>query len=189
MDIIKRFQQLDRQYLTEAPAGNPATAIETPPEELQTADPAQMAADPNAQQVPTDQYSQTGDYQYSDPALAGAAQDPNSMLAPAQGAVQDLYTASELGRVYELNRVYFRMITLDNILKVNAYPELQKIAKMVEDAMKIFKLVVENISIFRDKLDEIIIAYYKFIERCFLVLEYHSRKLDKDKSKKDKKKK
>jgi hypothetical protein len=113
-------------------------------------------------------------------AMGAAGMDPN-MAPPA--------TPEEVGRMYETKKLYYRLKTLQGILSSNTDPELIELKKVVDEAMEIFQLVVDNIGLYKDKIDEFIIYYYKFVYRLVKILDKHYQTKFSEKKNKNKEQK
>jgi hypothetical protein len=94
-----------------------------------------------------------------------------------------------IGRLYELNKIYFNLKTLDNFLLRLHDTEILKLRELVDEAIDIFKITVDNLQLYKGEIDNIIIAYYKFIKRLMLIIEkFYEQKYIKGKKEKEDKK-
>mgnify|MGYP003646181136 CR=1 FL=1 len=83
---------------------------------------------------------------------------------------------TDLGRTYELKKIYYRLATLSKILSNSPDKKLDKLSKLVGDAFNIFQLVANNPKSYISKVDDIIIHYYKFLSACVSKLEPYYKK-------------
>ena len=72
-------------------------------------------------------------------------------------------TSLELGKIYELKKIYSRLTSIESYLSNDASQEMANIRNFVSQAIELFEVISANFDSYRDKLDEIIIMYYKFI--------------------------
>jgi len=162
--IIKESTYLDS--LDEQDAGDPNLPTEVPQNMQQNITPTQqMQMDPN-QQI---NMQQPG----IDPNMViQPGMDPNqqqmgiypSMMGGMQGTQQEIpRTSEQIGRLYEMNKIYARLYAIDKILKTIADEKLEKTKKTMNDAFDIYRMVLNNYSKYKDKMDEIILRYYDYI--------------------------
>ena len=75
----------------------------------------------------------------------------------------DLRDAKNIGKIYELKKIYSRLTSIESYLSNDASQEMANIRNFVSQAIELFEVISANFDSYRDKLDEIIIMYYKFI--------------------------
>lgn len=155
----------------QAPMGNPA--MQQPPMDPSVAGQAPMGAGMGADP------SMMGGGMGMDPTLGAGYTPPNpygAMPAP---------TPKNLGRLYELNKIYYTLKTLDVFLLKLPEVDVIKLRNVSSEALDIFKVIVDNLQVYVEKemIDDIIISYYKFIKRLMWVIEkfYREKKRDDDK--------
>ena len=138
----------------------------------------QAPTDPNAAQQPTDPNAMM------DPNAMAAqpGMDPNAMAMgggmPGMdpmgglGGVPGEMTASQVGRVYELKKIYTRLVSLDNHLSSTSDVVLLRLRGFVSKALDLFHTMVSNIDAFikEGKMDDIIVYYYEFIKAIYDIL-------------------
>jgi hypothetical protein len=86
-----------------------------------------------------------------------------SIPSDLMGYEEEPKTAGELGRIYELKKIYARLTSLESYLADESSGELNEIRQYIAQAIELFEIVSANFSSYKDRLDEIIIMYYKFI--------------------------
>jgi hypothetical protein len=74
---------------------------------------------------------------------------------------------TELGRIYELKKVYSRMTAIEAYLGSESSEELLKVRSYVSQAIELFEIISANFNSYKDKLNEIIVIYYKFIKEVY----------------------
>lgn len=83
---------------------------------------------------------------------------------------------TDLGRIYELNKIYYRLLAISKILKNSSDSNLIMLREKVSEVLTIFKLVIDNLASYKDKIDDIIIMYYKFINKVLERVEKYYKK-------------
>jgi hypothetical protein len=161
------------------------------------------APDPNEAEAPTPAPEEPpgdagGDpnLAMNDPAAAGGApdpnvQDPNAMMDPSMGGMggnvdpttgMPIEDPSHLGRIYEIKKIYTRLTSIESYLSSEADEILVKIRGYVSQAIQLFEILASNLQTYKDKLDDIIIQYYKFLDTVFDLVKSRYKEL-KDKQK------
>jgi len=72
-----------------------------------------------------------------------------------------------VGRMYELKKIYSRLVSLESYLSFESVPQLLEIRSTVVQAIELFELVASNLETFKEQVDEIIVLYYKFIKEIY----------------------
>lgn len=111
----------------------------------------------------------------ADPGMGGEM--PGGEMGGGMGMEQeDPYAAknsSELGRIYELKKIYTRLTTIESYLSESSEPELSRMRLLVSKSIELFEILASNIPIYKapkapkERLDEIIIMYYKFLKQVY----------------------
>lgn len=128
-------------------------------------DPAAMGVndptmtDPNGEQDLINQTIPGGEFGGTSPMDAGAS------YASGQ------HSAGEIGRIYELKRIYNRLLTLEEYLSFSADDKLLNLKQHVATSIEFFELIVSNIDTFLDKIDDIIVMYYDFLRAMYKILK------------------
>ena len=122
-----------------------------------------------------------------DPAMAGGADPSMAGMEGGMGMEQEdpaaAKTPSELGRIYELKKIYTRLTTIESYLSESSEPELLRMRLLVSKSIELFEILASNIPIYKPpkapkgRLDEIIIMYYKFLKQVYeSVAKYYKGK-------------
>jgi len=77
----------------------------------------------------------------------------------------------ELGRRYELKKIYARLVSIESNLSDSPEVELLKLRNYVSQAIDLFKTMINNIDLFKETIDEIIVVYYEFLKYTYAVLK------------------
>ena len=144
----------DSEYITNTPTANmiPDSIMNEANEENEM-DPN----DPNAMAI---------DGQMIDPNDPNAAMgDPNMLGAGGMMPVDpDLPTSmSEVGKAYELKKIHTRLIVLDRFLSQHQTEKSDSIQIYLRQALDLFHVVISNFRLYINKIDDLIVLFYKFI--------------------------
>jgi len=163
-------------------------------EEIEVREQGEDAMDPSAEQQP----EQTGDDMAlpADPATTDPsmnAQQPGGDMGMGMdagmggedmgmGGEEEEKSPHQLGRIYELKKIYARLTSIESYLSSEADPELTEIRKYVSQSIELFEIVASNIDAYKEKMDEIIISYYKFLKEIYYeIRDYYKEKSSEDK--------
>jgi len=127
-----------------------------------------MPMDPNQQQ--NDPLMGLGDKSAPpDPmgGMGGGGMDPMTGM-PSPSGPTTAYTA--IGRAYKLKQIFEYLLKIKKYLRDNTSSEtnLEGLYDEIHQAYEMFKLVINNLKIYKDQVDDLIIKYYELIK---LVLE------------------
>jgi hypothetical protein len=156
-----------------------------PADEDPAAEDPNAAADPNAD--PNAAATDPAADPNADPNAMGGMDpnDPNAMggmggMDPNMG--MGGFTSSEIGRIYELKKIYSRLMTIEAFLGEETNEDMIKLRSYVSKAIDLFETLIANIQAYKDQLDEIIVNYYKFVQQVFSEIRtYYKAKSLKDK--------
>ncbi|MCK5606008.1 hypothetical protein KAR91_29185, partial [Candidatus Pacearchaeota archaeon] len=88
----------------------------------------------------------------------------------------------DVGHVYELKKVYARLIAIESFLATVSDETLLQIRNYVSQAMELFKTLIHNSDLYKEQLDDILVTFYKFIiEVHELVQKYYKAEYNKSK--------
>ena len=76
-----------------------------------------------------------------------------------------------IGRVYEMNKIYYFLKSMDNLLLRITTDDIIKLRNLVSKTIELFELVVDNLQSYKDQIDDIIVMFYKFLTRLTAVVE------------------
>jgi hypothetical protein len=126
----------------------------------------------------------------ADPAIGGGTPGGDPGLDPTMGTAglgggalgiggaQDRdyvkLDSSEIGRVYEMKKIYARLTSVEAYLSESTDQNLLELRRGVGKAINLFEVVITNISKFKDKIDPIIVTFYEFLDQVYSILKkYH----------------
>ena len=91
--------------------------------------------------------------------MGGGVDPMTGMPMPGGGAV---YTA--IGRAYKLKDIFENLTKIRNYLRDTNNIELSKLYKDSDKAFEMYKLVINNLKTYKEKVDDLIIMYYELIK-------------------------
>ncbi len=151
----------DFNYFNTIGMAKEQAALQDPEEQASSAqvDPSQTGQyqDPNMPQPQVDQYGQP---------------IPGTEMIPGQ-EVQD---PEYLGKIYELKKIYSRLVSIESFLDSESNPTLLKLRNYVSSSIELFQMLINNISVFREDIDELIVTYYKFLLEVYSILKGYYKK-------------
>jgi hypothetical protein len=80
---------------------------------------------------------------------------------------------SDLGRIYELKKIYTRLTVIEAYLTESSDPSMIETRTIVSKAIELFEILASNLSSYQpprapeETLDEIIVQYYRFLEKIY----------------------
>jgi len=80
-------------------------------------------------------------------------------------------SVGEIGRIYELKRIFARLTTLDKYLSYSTDDKILELKERTNTALEMFKLIISNVDKFLDKIDDIIVLYYDFLMAIYKILK------------------
>jgi len=190
----REIQSRIGEYKTAGGAGDPnaqidpATGQPIDPNVQSQVDPATgQPIDPNAQIDPmTGQpiappqppdplkgFGDTTDPQASQMAMMGGMPgsiDPMTGQPIDQGPSK---TATAVGRLYILKKIYYKLALLDKILTNSPDTELQEVARITSEAFSIYRTIIQNLKTYKDQIDEVIVDYYMLVKDIAAHVEKH----------------
>lgn len=86
---------------------------------------------------------------------------------------EEKLTLNQLGRVYELKRIYSRLSSVESFLTRNTDDTILEVRKMVSQSIDLFELVISNFDQYKEKIDEIIVTYYEFLNVVYDSIKKH----------------
>jgi hypothetical protein len=153
------------QKLVEQPAAVPRTPPAEPATEPAAADPAIGGGTPVEEPV-------EGEGEAA--ALGGIGAEAGMGLRGPGDRDYVKLDSSDLGRVYEMKKIYSRLTSVEAFLSESTDQQLLEVRRNVGKAIDLFEVVITNISQFKDKIDPIIVTFYEFLDQVYTALrKYH----------------
>ena len=188
--------------------GDPATADEIPPEgasipgEEGGEELAGAEMDPAAAQMAPEGGEQMAGAEGGDPTAAQMEPEGGEQLAGAEGGEmagaggdmaggmggdmgipgqEEPLSPKEIGRAYELKKIYARLVSLEKYLTDITEPHLVELRAYVSHAVDLFRTITSNFESYKDRLDDIIVTFYKFLQEAYTILKkYYKKQIEED---------
>jgi len=112
--------------------------------------------------------------------------DPNAMMGGMPG-MEPPKTAEQIGRIFELKKIYSRLLAIQSQLSFSSDLILLRIRKFITKSIELFELLISNVDSFKEEIDSIIVDYYNFIQEVYNLMERYYKIKDKEDKEKDKK--
>ncbi len=98
------------------------------------------------------------------------------------GVEEEPKTVEEIGRVYELKKIYSRLVAIESYLADSSEITLLKLRNFVSNSIELFETLISNIDTYKGDLDDTIVIYYEFIDRTYWILnKYYQQKEEEEK--------
>jgi hypothetical protein len=170
-DMMEQAAMSPEEVGAAAAGGDPTGGAIDTPEEMQ----AQQAG----QQVPQQPISGMPPEQLPPEAMEAGLGQPLPMEDVSK-------TPTDLGRIYELKKIYTRLTVIESYLTESSDPSMIELRTIVSKSIELFEVLASNFSSFKpprapeETLDEIIIQYYRFLEKVYTETASYYRKRAKE---------
>jgi len=114
-----------------------------------------------------------------DPAMAGGM-DPSMMGGmmppmPSEHPYDAPSSPAEVGRIYELKKIHSRLVSIQSYLSMTTDVQLIKLRNYVSQALDLFRTLISNVDLYKEKVDAIVIMFYKFVDEIYAILSKYYR--------------
>jgi hypothetical protein len=135
----------------------------------------ELAPDPSVPtepEVPPAEMGEEPDMGGVDPGMGGMGVDPG-MGDPNAGmpGMEEPKSPTELGRTYEMKKIYSRLVAMNQYLADEMSPKIYKTKQSIARAIDLFAVIGANPESYTDRIDEIIVGYYKFLEVAYKIVK------------------
>jgi len=89
-------------------------------------------------------------------------------------------TAEQVGRIFELKKIYSRLLSIEQYLSFTSDEFLLNLKEYISKAIELFETLIFNLDSFKNKLDDIIVLYYTFVQSVYQLLDKYYKKKEKD---------
>jgi len=96
------------------------------------------------------------------PAGMGGAE--MGMGMPGMGEAEEKLTSSQIGRVYELKKIYARLSSVESYLSRATDQSVLELRKYVSESIDLFEIVISNYDQYKENVDDIIVQFYEFLD-------------------------
>jgi hypothetical protein len=105
----------------------------------------------------------------------GAMEEPLD-VDQAVGEKKEELTAGEIGRVFELKKIYSRLVSMEAYLSANVDTDLIDLRNKVSQSINLFEVVISNFNVYKEKIDDIIVSFYKIVKEVYgMIREYYKK--------------
>ena len=80
------------------------------------------------------------------------------------GEQEEKLTSSQIGRVYELKKIYSRLSSVESYLSRATDQSILELRKYVSQSIDLFEVVISNYDQYKENVDDIIIQFYEFLD-------------------------
>ena len=81
----------------------------------------------------------------------------------------------EVGQAYEMKKIYSRLVSIEQYLNTATDETLIEIRNRISQAIELFRAVISNFDLYKEKIDDIIVQYYKFIDQVYELISKHMK--------------
>ena len=85
-----------------------------------------------------------------------------------------------IGRVYELKKIYSRLISIESFLDDASDSRLLKLRNYISASIELFQTLINNVEAYKDKIDELIVLFYKFLLVVYTLLSKYYKQENKE---------
>lgn len=169
---IDDWEEDEEQIVSEANEEDEDTNPNLSNQDMNTEQNPEMGMDPNAN------ISDPSQQVMSPETMTGG--DPTGGMNTGSGmGYEPPKTSEQIGRIFELKKIYSRLLSIEAQLSFSADLTLVKLRKYISQAAEFFEIVIANESSFKDEMDEIIVKYYNFLDQVYHIIKHYYAKQDK----------
>lgn len=93
---------------------------------------------------------------------------------------EEQLTSTQIGRVYELKKIYSRLSAVESYLTRTTDEEILEVRKLVAQSIDLFELVISNYDQYKDNVDDIIVTYYEFLSSVYETMRKYFAEMSKE---------
>ncbi len=166
---VPYVQSIDKEYITHRTLEEKEESPEEK-EEIPTEEEPKEESPEEKEEIPTEE----------EPVPEESSEEPMSGEGRMELGEEEPKNPSEIGRVYELKKIYSRLISIESYLSTSSDITLLNLRNFISQAIDLFETLASNLDSYQDKLNEIIIMFYKFINIVYILLKQYYEKKDKE---------
>jgi hypothetical protein len=107
--------------------------------------------------------------------------DPNIGM-PDMDKKEEELTSSEIGRMYELKKIYARLSSVESYLSRATDQAILELRKYVAQSIDLFEVVISNYDQYKENVDDIIVQFYEFLDVIYSELKKYYKDISKIKT-------
>jgi len=186
IDLAAKIKYILEQQKPKEDEEIPDDQMDAPPSEDETMQPTDNTdnTEPVENQEPIEQ-PQPDEQQMGDPNQQyGGGMGGEQPMSPDMGDMNDPMegpSLEQIGRSFELKRIYDRLLSIRTHLSIFVEDEFDELKKTISKAIDLFDLMISNYKQYEDKIDDIILLYYNFINEIYEIAKKKYRKYTRDK--------
>ena len=96
-------------------------------------------------------------------------------------------TADEVGKIFELKKIYSRLLAIESQLSFSSEIVLLKLRKYISQSIELFETLISNVDTFKNEIDDIIVVYYEFLEQVYDIMKRFYKIKQREEKEEDKK--
>ena len=77
---------------------------------------------------------------------------------------EEKLTSSQIGRVYELKKIYSRLSSIESYVSRATDQSILELRKYVSQAIDLFEVVISNYDQYKENVNGIIVQFYEFLD-------------------------
>lgn len=106
-----------------------------------------------------------------DPNMGGGGMVTDPSMGMGGFGNEPQKTAEEIGKIFELKKIYSRLLAIESQLSFSSDIILLKLRKFITKAIELFEVLIANINSFREEVDNIIVLFYEFLEEVYGIMK------------------
>ena len=87
-------------------------------------------------------------------------------------------TSSQIGRVYELKKIYSRLASIESYLSRATDHSILELRKYVGQSIDLFEVVMSNYEQYKENVDDIIVQFYEFLDVVYESIKTYYKSID-----------
>jgi hypothetical protein len=131
----------------------------------------ELAPDPSAPTEPAEPDMSAEPDMGGDPGMGAMGVDPGMDPNMAMPGTEEPKNPTELGRTYEMKKIYSRLVAMNQYLADEMSPKIYKTKQSIAKSIDLFAVIGANPESYTDRIDEIIVGYYKFLEAAYKIVK------------------
>ena len=153
---MRKVERKMFEILNEAIEKEPVSNMTDVPKERQYSISRRLSNLPSRPDLEEDNYEKEQDETDESP-------DQDYGLEDGEASYPEPPDSSDIINLFILKKIYFKLISIRNILDYFSYKEIEDTKQKILEAISIFELVINNYSLFKPKIKDIIKKYNSFM--------------------------
>lgn len=189
-DGYQTYRPIEQKEVDEQSSGSYVPGTAPKPEKSiaieqdKAIDPAAAGADAGAETPSDVEDGMPADVASGEAPGMDANMDPNmgmdagmDSMGGMPGQQEEELTSSQIGRVYELKKIYARLSSVETYLSRATDESILDLRKYVAQSINLFEVVISNYKQFKDNVDDIIVQFYEFLDVIYSSLRKYYKEM------------